>query len=319
MRLLVAALASLAVAAAGSAYARAAEVPKGAVAVVAGQAIPHSLYEAELNRRRHSYRLNHKPFPRAGTRAFRALRDSVVALLVWRIELRVGAAELGVAADPTDIERRLNQIRQQWGSNERQFQRELRKLGLTAALLRADIAAQLTTQALYDRFRVQATVTDDEVEAYYDRNLSAFTTPPSRDVQDLSIRSRALALRLYRELRAGASFDALARRYSTDRNTGRHGGRMTVYLGQGEALFVNTAFRLPTGGLSRPLLTKRWHLIRALSDARPPVVASLPEVAGAIKEAIKSAKASARLADWTAETKARFAPTISYAVGFAPE
>jgi parvulin-like peptidyl-prolyl isomerase len=294
-------------------------VPKGAVAVVAGQAIPHSLYEAELNRRRHSYRLNHKPFPRAGTRAFRALRDSVVALLVWRIELRVGAAELGVAADPTDIERRLNQIRQQWGSNERQFQRELRKLGLTAALLRADIAAQLTTQALYDRFRVQATVTDDEVEAYYDRNLSAFTTPPSRDVQDLSIRSRALALRLYRELRAGASFDALARRYSTDRNTGRHGGRMTVYLGQGEALFVNTAFRLPTGGLSRPLLTKRWHLIRALSDARPPVVASLPEVAGAIKEAIKSAKASARLADWTAETKARFAPTISYAVGFAPE
>jgi hypothetical protein len=317
-RCCVAILAVVGLGTAGWASARPAEVPNSAVAVVADEAVPRSLYDAELNRRRHTYRLEHRTFPAAGTARFRAIRDSVVALLVWRVELRAGAAELGVAANPHDVERRLNQIRQQWGSNEREFQRELRKLGLTVALLRADLVARLTTEALDARFRAEATVTNDEVSDYYDRNLSAFTTPPSREVLDLIVANRALARQLYRELRSGASFARLARRYSLDRTTARRGGRTTVYLGRGEALFVNTAFRLWTGALSQPLLTRRWHLIRALSDVRPATVASLDEVADAIAEQLEQAKANARLAAWTAETKARFAPTVAYASGFAP-
>lgn len=89
-------------------------------------------------------------------------------------------------------------------------------------------------------------------------------------VQDMQVRAshilvrdKALADRIYEELKKGASFADLARRYSTCPSRSKGGD--LGFFGEGQMVreFEKEAFRLPYGSISRPVHTKfGWHIIR---------------------------------------------------------
>jgi parvulin-like peptidyl-prolyl isomerase len=293
-------------------------VPPGAIAVVAGEPVSRSLFDAELGRRRHSYALRKRAFPRAGTPAYRALRDDVVDLLVWRVELRQAAAALGIAADPRAVERRINQVKQQRGATGREFARQLAKLGLTVALMRADISARLTYEAVREYLAARVSVSEEEIADHYRRNLEALSTPPSRDVADLVVKTRAEAVRLRRELARGASFVTLVRRHSLDRAARKRGGVTTLYQGRGDLRLVEAAFALRLGAVSSPVAAGRWHLLKALSEIRPAHTPTLDEVTDAIREIVRQAKTNAALDAWTRDVRASYAGRVVYAPAYAP-
>lgn len=80
-------------------------------------------------------------------------------------------------------------------------------------------------------------------------------------------RRKPLADRLYARLRSGASFARLVWRYSDFPDAKSTGGRMWVSQGSQVAPFDRAAFRLPTGGLSRPFRTRYgWHIVQPFSN-----------------------------------------------------
>lgn len=77
------------------------------------------------------------------------------------------------------------------------------------------------------------------------------------------VKDKALADRIYAELKSGASFSALAHRYSTCPSRSKGGD--LGFFGEGQIVkeFEREAFRLPSGGISRPVRTKfGYHIIK---------------------------------------------------------
>jgi hypothetical protein len=203
------------------------DVPPGAIATVAGESIPRTLFDQLMRRIRRSYQLQRRTFPAAGTAASRKVRDDAVALLVWRVVVRQAATELGVRVPESVVEARLGQVREQWGGPA-SFQAVLRRLGLTETLLRDEIRTRMLLEAVRDSFWAATTVSDEEVASHYQRNLRDYVVPQNRDVRHILVRTRSRAGRLRAQIRAGASFGVLARRHSLDRATRNAGGALSV-------------------------------------------------------------------------------------------
>jgi hypothetical protein len=102
--------------------------------------------------------------------------------------------------------------------------------------------------------------------------------PTRRDVRQILIAcpkprpcldAKVLIDRLHARLERGADFATLAKKYSDDPAGKLEGGRRWITRGQTLEPFDSTAFRLPTGAISRPLKTDfGWHIVRPIS---PPV------------------------------------------------
>lgn len=77
------------------------------------------------------------------------------------------------------------------------------------------------------------------------------------------VKDRALADRIYSELRHGADFGQLARRYSTCPSRSKGGDLGFFSEGQMVPEFEREAFRMSTGSVSRPVHTRfGWHIIK---------------------------------------------------------
>jgi hypothetical protein len=296
----------------------AADVPPGAIATVAGEPVPRTLFDQLMRRIQRSYVLHRRTFPAAGTLAFRKVRDEAVALLVWRVVVRQAAADLGVHVPESVVEARLGQIREQWGGPA-SFQAVLRRLGLTEALLRDEIRTRMLLEAVRDSFWAATTVSDEEIASHYDRNLREYVVPQNRDVRHILVRTRSQANRIRVRLRSGASFPALARRHSLDRATRNAGGALSVYRGRGDRAFERAAFALRTRQISAPVESRAGlHVIQALSAIRPAVTLPLADVSGSIRELVRLAKANAQMDAWVKHVKAAWAEKTVYAPGFEP-
>jgi parvulin-like peptidyl-prolyl isomerase len=296
------------------------DVPPDAIATVAGEAIPRADFDALMAQARHSYKTQKRAFPKAGTRAWRRLKDQVVAFLVQRTEFRQKAAELGIVVTDADVDARLAQIKQQYfGGSDARFAKELARQGLSLAAVREDIRQQLVSERIFQQVTASVTVSDEDVAAFYAANIARYTRPASREVRHILVRTKALADALYAQLRGGAGFAALARRYSKDPGSAANGGRLTILRGQTVPSFDRVAFSLRTGAISRPFKTPYgWHIVQALSPIRPAHQIPLDLVRDAVKEELLQERRNAAMAKWVADVKAYYADKVVYAPGFAP-
>ncbi len=77
------------------------------------------------------------------------------------------------------------------------------------------------------------------------------------------VKDKSLADKIYSELKAGADFAAMARKYSTCGSRSKGGD--LGFFGEGKMVkeFEREAFRLSPGSISRPVRTSfGWHIIK---------------------------------------------------------
>ena len=112
-------------------------------------------------------------------------------------------------------------------------------------------------------------VSDADIQEYYNTHKTQYVQPESRDVRHILVPKKALADSLYAQLKSGANFAQLAKRYSKDPGSAANGGKLTVSKGQTVPEFDKTAFSLKKGELSQPVKTQYgYHIIQALSAVK---------------------------------------------------
>ena len=185
-------------------------------------------------------------------------------------------------------------------------------------------------------------VTDTEALAYYTQNPDQYTTTaPSRDVRHILIgeqvdpscvpsqaktceidyaKSKAEADRIYAELKGGADFAALAKKYSDDPGSKDTGGKYNAVKGQSVPEFDKVAFelederdlearhdpvRLPRDPGARRRHARRCHSLRE-GQGRGSSVTLLQQ------------KRNDVIAKWVEDLQKRYKGKVSYAAGFAP-
>jgi len=299
-------------------------VPSDAVAVVGGTPISRTTVEDLFARAKRNYKAQKRVFPKAGSAEYQALRSQIVTYLIQVNEFDQKAKDLHVSVTPKQVEDRLKQIKQQaFQGSEQKYQQQLKAQGLTDAEVHADLHAQLTSQALFNKITKDVKVTDKDVKAYYASHKSQYVQPQSRDVRHILVKSKALANKLYDELRhdKGSTFAADAKKYSQDPGSKAQGGKLTVSKGQTVPAFDLAAFTLPTKAISTPIHTQYgYHIIQPLSDVRPQKTTPLPAVKASISATLLQQEKNDAMTKWVKDTTKSYCSgdKLRYAAGFTP-
>ena len=298
----------------------ASSVSSSDAAVVDGVHITRAELDHRMQQTECRYKLQKKAFPKAGSTEYQGLQQQIVQALVQRVQLDQQAPELKVSVTDKQVEDQLKSLKKQYfGSDQKKYLAELKKQCITDSEVRDEIRAGLLSDGIRKKLIAGVTVAPAEVRAYYDDHRQVYTTPQTRVVSHILVKNKALADRLYSQLKAGASFAALAKKYSTDPGSKANGGQLTITRGQTVPEFDRTAFELRTGQLSKPVHTQYgWHIIHADKPAKPRQSTPFAQVRASIQQQLLQQQRTAALQKWLDGLKAKYAGKISYATGLAP-
>jgi parvulin-like peptidyl-prolyl isomerase len=296
------------------------DVPADAVAVVDGEEIAKSDYDALISQAKKSYKNQKREFPKAGSQEFNTLKNQAVQFLVQREQFEQEAASLDVEITDKQVNDRLAQIQKQYfGGDKKKYEKQLKEQGLTDQQVRNDIRAQLISEKIFEEVTREVKVTDKQIEDYYTKNKQQYSQPESRDVRHILVKTKARADELKAQLDGGADFAALAKQYSQDTGSKANGGKLTVSRGQTVAPFDKTAFALKKNAISPPVKTEfGFHVIQALTDVKAAKTTPLKDVKDSIKQQLQQTEKNEAMTKWVDELKDDYEDKVSYAVGFTP-
>ena len=296
------------------------KVPADAVAVVDGKEIATTDYEAVISQAKKSYKNQKREFPTAGSQEFQTLKNQVVQFLVQREQFEQEAAALDVKIADKQVDARLEQIQKQYfGGDKQKYAKQLKEQGLTEAQVRKDIRSQIVSEKIFEEVTRKVTVTDKQVEDYYNKNKAQYSQPQSREVRHILVKTKAKADDLYTQLQGGADFSVLAKKFSEDTGSKANGGKLTISKGQTVAPFDKKAFELKKNEISTPVKTEfGFHVIQAIGDAKEAKVTPLKEVKDSIRQQLAQTKKNEAMTKWVDELKKDYEDKVNYAVGFTP-
>jgi foldase protein PrsA len=295
--------------------------PSGAVAQVGDETIPASRLDAVLTSARAYYKQQKRAFPKQGTSAYTTLRAQAVGYLVQGAVFEQKAKEMGISVSDDQISKTIATIKKtNFGGSEKKFEAALKQQGLTLSELREQERLSLTEKAIQQKVVAGAHVSDAAAKAYYAKHKSSYAVPATREVRHILVAKKALADTLYARLQNGASFAALARKYSTDTGSKAQGGRLTDTKGTFVPEFEQVAFSLKTNEISKPVHSQYgWHIIQALAPIKAGSTQPYSTVSSSIKQTLLQSKQSADVTSWTKSAYHEFCSgKISYGTGYKP-
>lgn len=155
----------------------------------------------------------------------------------------------------------------------------------------------------------QAQITHDDLQAYYNQHRDEYRTAEQAKVSHILIKTplpgpdgkvdekgvaaaQARASDLLKQLKAGAKFEDLAKKYSEDPGSAKEGGSLG-WIGRGRTVpeFEKAAFSLPKGQISDLVKSSYgFHIIR-VDDRHDAQMKTLDEVKDQIEPILKQQKA----------------------------
>ena len=121
------------------------------VARVGGEPVTRKQLDAAVDHFRVEAKAEGKPFPAEGSDAFRRVRDQLLALLVYRTELRQAAARLGVRVARVEVVRRLQRSGEPGETDRDSFEYGSVETQLFLERISAKVARGITAPTLAER------------------------------------------------------------------------------------------------------------------------------------------------------------------------
>jgi peptidyl-prolyl cis-trans isomerase C len=320
-RLLLIALFSLALVAAGCGGSTTASLGADDVAVVGEKAVTKEQFQQLMARAKKSYDTQKRDFPKPGSTEYEQLKGQAITFLVQQAEVEEQAEKMGIDISDAKVDKEIARYKKQfYGGSDERYKKAVEQQGLTEEQAREAIRQQLTSQALFKEVTGSVKVTAADIQEYYSTHKTQYVQPESRDVRHILVPKESLADSLYAQLKSGANFAQLAKRYSKDPGSASNGGKLTVSKGQTVPEFDKAAFSLKNGELSRPIKTQYgYHIIQALSAIKPSKTTPISQVRASIKQQLEQQKKNARVTEWLEDTKKDYCDgKIKYQVGYQP-
>lgn len=217
------------------------------------------------------------------------------------------AKELGLECSEEEVETEFNKEKANYETEEA-FNEALAGSNMTQESLKEEIRDSLTLQKVIAFMGEEATVTDEEVEKYYNDNIASYTTGPGAEMAHILVATEEEAKTVKAEYTAGTSFEDLAAKYGTDgtKDVGGSLGFIPYDSTSYDADFLAGAKALKEGEVSEPVKTQfGWHLIKVTGVTTETVVQPLEEVKEEVKEKVLAEKKNTLVNDkltvWKAE------------------
>ena len=236
-------------------------VPDGAIAVVE-EAPDGTISTEEFDRAlvQAAARQGLKEVPATDDPQYDLLADAAEGDLILSRWVLGEASDRGIEVTESEVDDELAAVKEQQFEDEKAFEKFLEDSGFTLEEARDRIRLQLLSDAIQQSVLpddAPPEVTDDEVQSYYDANLSQFEQPEARDVRVVLTKDQAQAeeaLAALGDAPDEKTWDEVAKQYSIDDATKSTGGlREAVVAGQSEAALDEAIFSSPQGEVVGPI------------------------------------------------------------------
>lgn len=120
---------------------------------------------------------------------------------------------------------------------------------------------------------IREKATDKALRAYYDKTVGKAPVEKEAHAAHILVSTKAEADKIEDELKGGAKFADIAKKYSKDGSSADGGDLGWFKKGDVVPEFADAAFKLKPGGISEPVQTRfGWHVIRLdeIRDAKKP-------------------------------------------------
>jgi peptidyl-prolyl cis-trans isomerase D len=157
-----------------------------------------------------------------------------------------------------------------------------------------------------EALKAKTVVPQADIERAYNSNIEQYSTPEQIRASHILLKTegkddaavKAQAEDILKQLKAGADFATLAKKYSEDETSAKNGGDLD-FFGRGRMVpeFDQVAFTLAPGQLSDPVKTSfGYHIIKVV-DKKPGTTRPLSEVQAAISAQLANERAQAEASD----------------------
>ncbi len=232
----------------------------GNVATVNGQAISRADFDHKLE---------------SSAAAKQTLNQMVQQVLVDQY-----ARDKKITVTQDEITKREDEIKKRYAPG--QFDQILKQQGLTEQdvqnLLRGSLVMEKAVQP-------QIHVSEADIKAYFDKNHAQFDKPEQVKARHILVADQNTANQVLAKLKAGGSWDQLAKQYSTDPSSKDKGGDLG-YFGRGQMVpqFQDAAFNAKVGQIVGPVKSPFGYHIIQVTDKKPPQKATLASTHDQIKQ-----------------------------------
>jgi foldase protein PrsA len=167
-----------------------------------------------------------------------------------------------------------------------QFEQILKQQSLTEQDVQNILKQQLV---LEKAVAPQVHVADSDIKAYFDKNRTLFDKPAQVRARHILVADAAKAKEVLAKLKAGGSWDALAKQYSTDPSSKDKGGELG-FFGRGQMVpaFQDAAFGANVNQIVGPVKSPFGYHVLQVEEKKPAQKATLASAHDTIKTQLTS-------------------------------
>ncbi|MCD9021826.1 peptidylprolyl isomerase [Cohnella silvisoli] len=226
--------------------------------------------------------------------------QQTMATLINNELIRQAAEKQGVVITDADVEKEMESVRQNFGTDE-EFQQALTMYGMSLDSLKKEMATQAQLRKL---LMPQVKITDADIKKYYDDNLETLKTPEKVKASHIAVATKAEAETILTELKNGADFAAKAKEKSTDTATKDKGGELEPFAkADKEEAISNAVFALKNGELSGVVEAKDGFHIYKLTERHAAITPTLDEKKDEIREKLTTEQIATLSKTWMEQQK----------------
>lgn len=264
-------------------------------AMVNGKAISYTDFERELG-------MTQQRMGAQGSEDAAKARKEVIDDMIGRELIYQKAVEQGITATEEQVDQQISTIKMRFG-DQKQFNTMLERMNTTEDQLKDQIGRMLVVREFIGKEIVpKVSVSDKELEAFYESNKERFKLPEQVKAQHILIKvdkgatdeqkaeARKKLSDLKKQIAGGADFGELAKANSQCPSAPKGGD--LGYFGKGQMVpeFEKAAFALKTNEVSDIVETQfGYHLIKVV-DRKPAGVAEFKDVKSRIVGELRNGK-----------------------------
>jgi len=217
--------------------------------------------------------------------------DTMIAKKVIKLE----AEKQNITVSEDEIQAELNQYYDYYGG-EQAFINVIEASGHTIEEVKDDTLINLQLKKL---IAPTITITEEEMQAYFDENLDSFAEPEKVKASHILVDSMEKANEVKTKLDGGADFAELAKEYSIDTTNKDSGGDLGYFERDTMvAEFEEAAFSMEVGAISDPVKTDYGYHIIKVTDKKAAQEPDYEASKESIRDTLLDEKISTEYAAW---------------------
>ena len=226
--------------------------------------------------------------PKPSSKQFGDIKDAAIGDLLDTVWIQSEAAEQGITVTDQKVAAELVKIKKQNFRTEAEYQQFIKRSGYNQADIDLRVKLQLLSTAIQTKVSKNApSVSDSQVQDFYDAAKSQFSVPETRDVRLVLNKDKAKVEQAKAALEAddsAASWKKVAQQYSTDPSSKDNGGlRQGLTDGLLEDPLNGDVFGAEVGQIEGPVKTKLGYYVFEVDKVSPATTQPLSKVEAQIR------------------------------------